>query len=232
MGVKNWGYRGKASALGAENIVKIGPQSGPGDVSDAAKVGAAMGAVYGPALREFLLGLARQALGDAVAGEEALPPLDPPGLSPSLLEKKACFVTLTRGGVLRGCIGHLSPQEPLYRAVALNVRNAALRDPRFPAVQPDELNEIRIEISVLSEPRPLSFSSPEELLAKLRVKLDGVLLRVGYRMATFLPQVWMQVPDKVEFLNQLAEKAGCPSGAWRGSDSSISTYTVESFGES
>ena len=78
------------------------------------------------------------------------------------LEKKACFVTLTKGGDLRGCIGHLEPQEALYLAVRDNARNAALRDPRFPEVKPDEVAKIRIEISVLTEPKPLAFDSPEE----------------------------------------------------------------------
>ena len=70
-------------------------------------------------------------------------------------ETKACFVTLTENGALRGCIGHILPQEALYQAVVDNARNAATRDSRFPPVQPDEVDKIKIEISVLTEPQPL-----------------------------------------------------------------------------
>ena len=121
--------------------------------------------------------------------------------------------------------------EPLHQAVADNARNAALRDPRFPAVEPGELDKIRIEISVLTEPQPLAFSSPEDLLSKLHPNEDGVLLHIGPRTATFLPQVWAQLPDKVEFLNHLSQKAGCESSAWRGKDVSVSIYHVECFEE-
>ena len=87
--------------------------------------------------------------------------------------------------------------EPLHQAVAENARNAALRDPRFLPVKPDEVDKIKIEISVLTEPQPLAFSSPEDLLNKLHPNEDGVLLHIGPRTATFLPQVWAQIPDKV-----------------------------------
>jgi AmmeMemoRadiSam system protein A len=121
--------------------------------------------------------------------------------------------------------------EPLHQAVAENSRNAALRDPRFPAVTPAELSEVKIEISVLTDPQPLSFSSPEDLLSKLHSNEDGVLLHIGPRTATFLPQVWAQLPDKVEFLNHLSQKAGCDASAWRGQDVSVSIYHVECFEE-
>ena len=150
---------------------------------------------------------------------------------PKLAEKKACFVTLTKDGALRGCIGHLTAMEPLHQAVAENARNAALRDPRFLPVKPDELDKIKIEISVLTEPQPLAFSSPEDLLSKLHPNEDGVLLHIGPRTATFLPQVWAQIPDKVEFLEHLSQKAGCEPSAWRGKDVSVSIYHVECFEE-
>jgi uncharacterized protein len=93
------------------------------------------------------------------------------------------------------------------------------------------VEEINIEISVLTEPEPLPFDSPEELLAKVRPHQHGVLLQIGPRTATFLPQVWAQIPDPTEFLNQLSRKAGCEPAAWRGGDVSVSIYHVESFGE-
>ena len=152
-------------------------------------------------------------------------------MQPKLAEKKACFVTLTKAGALRGCIGHLTAMESLYQAVIDNARNAAVRDPRFAAVQPDEVDQLRIEISVLTEPQPLPFSSPEDLLSKLHPNEDGVLLHIGPRTATFLPQVWAQLPDKVQFLNHLAQKAGCEPSEWRGKDTQVSIYHVECFEE-
>jgi AmmeMemoRadiSam system protein A len=149
-----------------------------------------------------------------------------------LSETKACFVTLTENGELRGCIGHIVPLEALYRAVVDNARNAATRDTRFQPVRPEEVAKIKIEISVLTEPQPLSFKSPEDLLNKLEPGEDGVVLRIGSARATFLPQVWEQLPDKVEFLNHLAQKAGCAPDDWRGRNVGVSIYHVEAFAES
>jgi uncharacterized protein len=112
-----------------------------------------------------------------------------------------------------------------------NARGAALRDHRFPPVTRDEVDRIHIEISVLTEPQPLKFGSPEELLEKLQPHRDGVVLEIGGRGATFLPQVWEQLPDKVEFLNHLARKAGCEPEAWRGKDVNVSIYHAEAFEE-
>ena len=180
--------------------------------------------------RKFLLDLARKTLVSVTAGG-SVPEVAAKDVPPKLLEKKACFVTLTKGGMLRGCIGHLMAIEPLHEAVADNARNAALRDPRFPPVSPEELNQIKIEISVLTDPQPLSFNSPEDLLSKLHPNEDGVLLHIGPRTATFLPQVWAQLPDKADFLEHLSQKAGCDPAAWRGKDVSVSIYHVECFEE-
>ena len=175
-----------------------------------------------------MLELARQSVARAVSHQE-LP--DAAAVSPTLAEKKACFITLTRKGVLRGCLGQVRPQQPLYQAVINNARGAALRDPRFPPVRPEELGLLKIEVSVLTEPERLPFSSPEELLEKLQVDRDGVLLEIGPRMATFLPQVWRSFPDKVQFLDHLAQKAGCAPDAWRQHGATVSVYRAESFEE-
>ena len=210
-----------------------------GDVTGetASVVGYAAVAFYAPvsenltaAERKYLLALARKTLATVTAGGSASAVAEK-DLPPKLAEKKACFVTLTKDGALRGCIGHLTAIEPLHQAVAENARNAALRDPRFPPVQADELGKIKIEISVLTEPQPLAFSSPENLLSKLHPNEDGVLLHLGPRTATFLPQVWTQLPDKVEFLEHLSQKAGREASAWRGKDVSVSIYHVECFEE-
>jgi AmmeMemoRadiSam system protein A len=203
-------------------------------------VGYAAIAFYAPATghaqftaadRRYLLDLARKTVRE-VATNGQLPEVSADGLAPKFTAAKGCFVTLTKRGDLRGCIGYILPQGPLYRAVVENARNAALRDPRFPAVGPGEVDQLEIEISVLTEPQPLFFSSPEDLLRRLQPHQDGVVLQIGNRGATYLPQVWEQIPDKVDFLNNLAEKAGCESSAWRQPGVSVSIYHVESFKES
>jgi AmmeMemoRadiSam system protein A len=161
-----------------------------------------------------------------------LPEADPGAWPEKFRQPKGCFVTLTKGGKLRGCIGHIVPVEPLYKAVMQNAESAARRDYRFNPVQPNELDQLSIEVSVLTEPQPLAFSSPEDLLARLQPHQDGVVLQVGGHQATFLPQVWEQIPDKVGFLNALAQKAGAPPSAWREPGATVSIYHVEAFKES
>jgi len=179
-----------------------------------------------------LLELARRVLIQVVADTHS-PPVAPTteDLPARFLENKACFVTLTKDGVLHGCIGHLEPREPLYLAVMDNTRSAALNDPRFSPIRPEEVSQVHIEISVLTEPQALVFSSPEDLLHKLQPRRDGVVLRLGSHRATFLPQVWEQLPDKTEFLDRLSQKAGCEAAAWRGNDVTVSIYQVECFEE-
>jgi len=187
---------------------------------------------YGDPEKKFLLNLARTTLACVATNPDwSGPELSAKDVPPKLAETKACFVTLTEHGELRGCVGHIFPLEPLYQAIEDNARSAATRDPRFLRVQPQEVDKIKIEISVLTEPQPLQFNSPEDLLGKLQPYNDGVLLKIGSRRATFLPQVWEQIPDKVEFLNQLAEKAGCEPSAWRGKETSVFIYHIEAFAE-
>jgi AmmeMemoRadiSam system protein A len=179
--------------------------------------------------RKFLLELARETLGRlAVPGSSPNLMREVP---PSLEEKRACFVTLTKAGQLRGCIGQVFSHVPLYQAVIDNSRSAALRDPRFAPVQFGEVDQVKIEISLLTEPEPLRFSSPQELLEKLQPLEHGVLLQIDGHLATFLPQVWAQVPDKTEFMGRLSQKAGYLASDWRGKQASVSIYRVESFGE-
>jgi AmmeMemoRadiSam system protein A len=186
---------------------------------------------YTPPERDFLLGLARGALTSAALGCP-LPQVSAEGLEPKLTAARACFVTLTIEGKLRGCIGHVRPRAPLYQAVMDCAQGAAQRDPRFPPVGPGEVPLVRIEISVLTEPRELSFTSPEELLGQLEPLHHGVVLRAGGRTVTFLPQVWEQIPERTHFLERLSEKAGCNVSLWREPGTTISVYCVESFDES
>jgi hypothetical protein len=197
----------------------------------AENVASAPGAAYSADERRFLLELARKTVREVVVTGR-LPAVDTAPLASKFTTKKGCFVTLTKRGALRGCIGHIVAQEPLVQAIVDNARNAALRDPRFPPVTAEEVAQLEIEISVLTEPLPLFFNSPKDLLQKLQPGKDGVVLQIGGRGATYLPQVWEQIPDKVEFLNSLAEKAGCAASDWRGSNVTVSIYHVESFKES
>lgn len=186
--------------------------------------------VYSTQERRFLLDLARKTLAK-VALSSSVPRIDTGDVPRSLVQPKACFVTLTKKGELRGCIGGFFPREPLFMAVVNMTYRAAMRDKRYKPVRADELAEIEIEISVLTVPRPLKFSSPEDLLARLRPGVDGVILRAGRRQSTYLPQVWEQMPGKEVFLSNLARKAGLPPTAWRQPGVSVLTYQVEAFHE-
>ena len=188
-------------------------------------------AQFNAAERKFLLELARQTLTRVTAGGD-LAEMKSDTVPASCRAAKGCFVTLTKSGELRGCIGNILPAGPLYQAVMDNARSAALRDSRFPPVTASEAAALHIEVSVLTVPEPLAFASPDDLLARLQPHRDGVVLKIGEHGATFLPQVWEQLPDKAEFLSHLAAKAGCAPSAWRGDDVSVSIYHVEAFEES
>jgi len=180
--------------------------------------------------KQILLRLARQALDMGVRGQK-IPPLDQKSMPPRLQEKGASFVTLTIRGNLRGCIGALEPYQSLADDVREHAVAAALQDYRFPKVTPEELSQIEVEISRLTIPIPLEYSTPEDLLAKLRPGIDGVLLRDGVRRATFLPQVWEKIPNPAEFLDNLCYKMGDSPELWRKKHLEVSTYQVEEFHE-
>ena len=177
-----------------------------------------------------LLALARQAL-EAAVNRRPLPPVDETALSAAVLRLGCCFVTLTRHGDLRGCIGALRPMEPLFEDVRQHAVQAALEDYRFSPVTPTEVPHVDIEISVLSEPEPLAYEKPEDLLRLLRPEVDGVVLREGLHRATFLPQVWEHLPDPRQFLGALCEKMGVPADTWRHTKMGVQTYQVEKFTE-
>jgi len=154
-----------------------------------------------------------------------------PALSPKFSEKRGTFVTLTIDGGLRGCIGHIIPQETLLEGVKVNAINAAFRDPRFRPLTKEEWNRIKVEVSILTDPKPLAYSGGDDLLAKLRPGIDGVIIRKGLKQATFLPQVWEQLPDPKEFLMHLCMKAGLDANAWQTEELEVSTYQVQAFEE-
>ena len=183
-----------------------------------------------PEEKQTLLKLARQAMEAGVHGRP-LPPFNPAALTPALTAPGASFITLTVRGELRGCIGALEPYQTLAEDVREHAVAAALEDYRFPQVQEGELANIQIEVSRLTRPAALEYASPDDLLAKLRPGVDGVILRDGFRRATFLPQVWEKVPDKEDFLAQLCWKMGAAADAWRKKHLEVLVYQVEEFHE-
>ncbi len=180
--------------------------------------------------KQFLLKLARQAL-EAGVRRSPPPAIDPAALTPALKAPGASFVTLTVHGQLRGCIGALEPYQSLAEDVHEHAVAAALEDYRFHPVQADELVDIKIEVSRLTMPVPLDYDGPDDLLSKLRPSVDGVILRDGFRRATFLPQVWEKVPDKEDFLGQLCWKMGAAPDTWRKKHPEVFVYQVEEFHE-
>ncbi len=180
--------------------------------------------------KRTLLRLAREALERSVR-RQPLPRIDKTSLTPALRAEGASFITLTEDGQLRGCIGALEPYQPLADDVREHAIAAALQDYRFPPVRPNELPKIEIEISRLTPPQPLEYTSPEDLLAALHPNLDGIILRDGSRRATFLPQVWQQIPEKADFLNQLCVKMGAARDLWRHKHLEVLIYQVEEFHE-
>jgi len=146
-------------------------------------------------------------------------------------EKRGTFVTLTIDGGLRGCIGNIVPQESLLDGVKANAINAAFRDPRFEPLSEKEWEKVKIEISILTDPKPLDYSNRRDLLEKMKPGSDGVILKKGYNKATFLPQVWEQLPEKKEFLTHLCLKAGLDGNEWEKGKLEVSTYQVQAFEE-
>jgi len=179
--------------------------------------------------QKILLKLARNTL-ESYLKNRTLPQIDISSIPSTLKEKRGCFVTLHKKGELRGCIGSLLPQEELYKCVMRNAINAALRDLRFKPVSYDELKDIDIEVSVLTLPKILEFKTPEELLDKISKK-DGIILKSGIHQATYLPQVWEQIPHKELFLSHLCLKAGLPFECWKSLDIEIKTYQAQVFSE-
>lgn len=159
---------------------------------------------------QVLLRVARGTLEEAFGGPKVQHPADAPWLD----EPRAVFVTLTKGGELRGCIGQLAPTMSLFDAVRDAAKAAGFRDPRFPPLSRDELAELHVELSVLSPVEPLEVRDEADAVAKLRPGVDGVVLRADGRSGVFIPEVWKQLPEPADFLRHLKRKAGLPMDGW------------------
>lgn len=146
-------------------------------------------------------------------------------------ENRGTFVTLKIDGRLRGCIGSLTSNESILTGIKRNSLNAAFRDPRFPPLTTDEFEHVDIEISILTRPKSLEYTDYSDLLSKLRVNVDGVIIRKGRAVATFLPQVWKQLPEPEKFLSRLCAKAGLSADSWKNTKLEVLTYQVQHFEE-
>ena len=147
-----------------------------------------------------------------------------------LSQPGASFVTLICCGELRGCIGSLLACDPLIEDVNSNAISAALRDPRFPSLTVDELDEVCVEVSLLSELQPLSFADEADALTKLRPGIDGIVFEYGSHRSTFLPQVWESLPQPQQFLAKLKAKAGLAEDFWA-DGIKLFRYTVSKWHE-
>lgn len=177
--------------------------------------------------RRHLLGIAARSVRHGLEHGKACA-VDLDHLPPALHERRSSFVTLEADGRLRGCIGSLEVTRPLAADVAHNAHGAAFADPRFPPVKEDEVDGLRIKISVLSPAVPMQAESQADLVASLRPGVDGLIIRDGDKRATFLPSVWQDVPEPERFVRALAKKAGWPAGHW--SDTvRVWRYTTEEF---
>ena len=177
--------------------------------------------------KTYLLTLARK----AITNKSQKLRIDHTTLSGNLQQVRATFVTLTIDNNLRGCIGSLIPTDKLYQSVINNAYLSAYADYRFSPVSKKELDQIKIEISILTIPESIAYSDTKELLTKITPLKDGIILRKGQNRATYLPQVWEQIPDKEQFLSHLCQKAGLSSRAWKTDKLTVEKYNVIKFSE-
>jgi len=180
-------------------------------------------------LRTILLHTARQSIRNGLEHGRVLK-VNADEYSEQLREPGASFVTLHRNDELRGCIGSLESYRPLVEDIAENAFSAAFRDPRFAPLKEAELEELKLDISILSKPERMTFSSEQDLLEQIQPGIDGLILKDGSYRGTFLPSVWESLPDRKQFLQHLKLKAGLPSDHW--SDRvEIWRYSTEIFGD-
>lgn len=180
--------------------------------------------------KDFLLSLARKTIVNAV-NHQPLPAWNDADLTDALKQNGASFVTLSMNGDLRGCIGSLEAYQSLVEDVREHAKQAALEDYRFPPITNAEIPGLHIEISRLTPSVPLKYHNPDDLPGLLKPNIDGVILKDGFKRATFLPQVWQQLPAAEEFLSHLCIKMGAPTDLWKRKVLEVSIYHVEEFEE-
>ena len=182
--------------------------------------------------KKYLLNLSRKSLKDFFDGKRVNGILKNLVDVPIILKQiGATFVTLTKKGQLRGCIGKLMASNPIYVDVVENSYSAAFNDYRFEPLTEEELDQIKIEISVLTPMKEYIYANNKQLLEFLSKSKPGVYITTNQNTATYLPQVWDDLPEATLFLSSLCEKAGLESGFWRNNKLKVFTYKVENFNE-
>ena len=156
---------------------------------------------------------AAQSVGYAVKNGKP-PKVDISSFPSVLQETRATFITLNKSGQLRGCIGTIQAHQPLIADVVENAYKAAMKDPRFPPVQEDELSDIELSISLLSPFTEMSFTDEADFMRKVRPKIDGLIIADQGKRSVFLPQVWEGIPDTATFVSRLKQKAGLAADHW------------------
>ena len=181
--------------------------------------------------KEYLLKIARRAM-QKYFQDEGVFQVEEDELPQSLKEKRGTFVSLWKNNELRGCIGNLESEKSIYQSVIDNCLASALLDSRFTALKSNELNDIKIEISILSELKKLSnFTNYDSFLKYLNKYKPGLLIKKGTYQATFLPQVWEDLNSAELFISHLCEKAGLEKDEWKKMDLEIYRYSAEVFKE-
>ncbi|MBU1164007.1 AmmeMemoRadiSam system protein A [Patescibacteria group bacterium] len=171
--------------------------------------------------KQELLKIARTTLEQKILQEKIY---QPENSNPKFQQKRGVFVTLHINGQLRGCIGNIEPVKSIVEAVRDNALAASCEDPRFFPLTRNELADVDIEISILTEPKV-------SLLEQIKEGEDGVILNQGAQVATFLPQVWKELSTKEQFLSHLCEKAGLDDNCYQSKDTEFRTYNAVVFGE-
>jgi AmmeMemoRadiSam system protein A len=159
-------------------------------------------------MKQYLLKLAKDAIQEELTGKKLIDEAAWVEKYPELAREGAAFVTLQKDDALRGCIGSLVRYRPLIKDIIANAKSAAFRDPRFSPLSAKEFEKLSVEVSILSSPEKLDYHDRQDLRKKLRKGIDGVILRLGEKQATFLPQVWEQLPEFDAFFAHLCQKAG------------------------
>jgi uncharacterized protein (TIGR00296 family) len=182
----------------------------------------------------FLVKLARQTVDDYVTKRTKIE--IPDNVPESLTAKSGVFVTLNsitgKHVALRGCIGRPYPSQPLVEATIDSAVDSAANDPRFPPVESRELDNILVELSVLTPPKRIEYSNPQELLDLVKVGRDGLIAVRGMWRGLLLPQVPIEWQwDTKQFLEHTCNKAGLPVNAWKDPKTEFMSFQAEIFGE-
>ncbi len=180
--------------------------------------------------KKFMLELSRKSIENYLEkGSELV--VDEKDVPEKLKEQMGCFVTYSKNSQLRGCIGNILPQSKIYKCIIENSVKAALEDIRFPPIKKEELKEVEMSISILSEPVFFGNGGGIELLELLSEGEYGVILMRGESQGTFLPSVWETIPDEIDFLENLCLKSGMEKSCWTDTETEIYIYNAEDFSE-